>query len=221
MFDYIIQNSTMIVEKTGEHFLISALALLIGTTIAIPTGIALTRFPKISQLMISICSILQTVPSLALLAIMVPLFGVGKLPAIVALVIYSLLPILRNTYLGMDSVNKNVLDASKGMGMAWIQVVFYVQVPLALPVIMSGVRLSAVYMVAWATLASYIGAGGLGDFIFMGLNNFNYHAIIVGTVPVTVMALLFDIILGYLEQKITPKTNRAIKDISDKERING
>ena len=220
MIDYLIKNRSLLELKIGEHFLISIVALMIGTIIAVPIGILITKSPKLSQVVISFCSVLQTIPSLALLAIMVPLFGVGKLPAIIALVIYSLLPILRNTYLGMNSVDKDLIDASKGMGMTWIQIVAHVKVPLALPVIMSGIRLSAVYMVAWATLASYIGAGGLGDFIFMGLNNFNFYAIIAGTVPVTLMALLFDGLLSIVERKLTPKISRDISHQSGKESAN-
>ena len=220
MIDYLIQNRSLLELKIGEHFLISIIALMIGTIIAVPIGILITKSPKLSQVVISFCSVLQTIPSLALLAIMVPLFGVGKLPAIIALVIYSLLPILRNTYLGMNSVDKNIIDASKGMGMTWMQIVAHVKVPLAFPVIMSGIRLSAVYMVAWATLASYIGAGGLGDFIFMGLNNFNFYAIIAGTVPVTLMALLFDGLLSIVERKLTPKTSADTAHHSGKEPAN-
>lgn len=209
MINYLMQNSELLVQKIVEHFFLSVCALMIGTAIAVPIGILLTKVPKASQVVISFCSVLQTIPSLALLAIMVPLFGVGKFPATIALVIYSLLPILRNTYLGMTSVDTNIIDASKGMGMTWIQIILNVQVQLAFPVIMAGVRLSAVYMVAWATLASYIGAGGLGDFIFMGLNNFNFYAIIAGTVPVTLMALLFDGLLSLIETKLTPRTSRS------------
>jgi osmoprotectant transport system permease protein len=220
MLNYILQNSTVLAEKIGEHFLISILALSIGAAIAVPAGILLTRYKRLSQAVLSFCSVLQTVPSLALLAIMVPFFGVGKLPAVIALIIYSLLPILRNTYLGMNSVDKNVIDASKGMGMTSGQIIARVQIPLAFPVIMSGIRLSSVYMVAWATLASYIGGGGLGDFIFMGLNNFNFYAIVAGTVPVTLMALLFDGALGALEHKFTPKTSSAVGKQTGKERAN-
>jgi osmoprotectant transport system permease protein len=220
MLNYILQNSTVLAEKIGEHFLISILALSIGAAIAVPAGILLTRYKRLSQVVLSFCSVLQTVPSLALLAIMVPLFGVGKLPAAIALIIYSLLPILRNTYLGMNSVDKNVIDASKGMGMTSREIIARVQVPLAFPVIMSGIRLSSVYMVAWATLASYIGGGGLGDFIFMGLNNFNFYAIVAGTVPVTLMALLFDGALSMLEHRFTPKTSSAVGKQTGKERAN-
>lgn len=202
---WISENLGRILTKTFEHAWISLLALFIGTLIAIPIGIFLTRHKKLSQIVISIASILQTLPSLALLAIMVPLFGVGKVPAIIALVVYSLLPILRNTFLGMDSVDHDILDASYGMGLSTTQVLSKVQIPLALPVIMSGVRLSAVYVVAWTTLASYIGAGGLGDLIFMGLNNYNFEAILSGAIPVTILALLFDFILGKVEMGIIVK----------------
>jgi osmoprotectant transport system permease protein len=205
---WIIENSLRILQKTMEHAGISFLALIIGSIIAIPAGILLTRAKKLAQIVISIASVLQTIPSLALLAIMVPLFGVGKKPAIVALVIYSLLPILRNTFLGMDSVDKSLLDASYGMGMSTAQVLYKVQVPLALPVIMAGVRVSSVYVVAWTTLAAYIGAGGLGDLIFMGLNNYNFEAILAGAVPVTLLALLFDYGLGFVEKKLRPKIGR-------------
>lgn len=220
MIDYLTQNSLLLLEKTSDHLFISFISLLLGTMIAVPAGILLIKFSKLSQVVISLCTVLQTVPSLALLAIMVPLFGVGKVPAIIALLIYSLLPILRNTYLGMNDVDKNIIDASKGMGMTSIQIIIHIQFPLAFPVIMSGIRLSAVYMVAWATLASYIGAGGLGDFIFMGLNNFNYYAIIAGTVPVTLMALLFDKALSLVESHFSPKTYSNSDRIIRKENVN-
>ncbi|MDO5725456.1 MAG: ABC transporter permease [Tissierellia bacterium] len=208
MIDFLMENGTRILQKILEHILISSSALFVGILIAVPVGILLTRSKKLSQYVISLASILQTLPSLALLAIMVPILGVGKTPAIVALVIYSLLPILRNTYLGMMAVDADLLDACKGMGMTETQITTKVTIPLAMPVIMSGIQLSAVYLVSWATIASYIGAGGLGDLIFMGLNNFNFYAIVAGTVPVSLIALLLDFLIGKLRDKLTPKTNR-------------
>lgn len=206
MIEFLNQNGMVLLQKIGEHLFISITALLLGVLVAVPLGILLTNTKKIAQLFISICSVLQTIPSLALLAIMVPLFGVGKLPAVVALFIYSLLPILRNTYLGMMGVDSDLLDAAKGMGMTRTQIIIKVQVPLALPVIMSGIRLSAVYVIAWATIAAYIGAGGLGDFIFAGLNNFDFSYILGGTIPVTLLALFLDLFLGRLEKLLTPRT---------------
>ena len=158
--------------------------------------------------MIGIASVLQTIPSLALLALMIPFFGVGKFPAIIALFIYSLLPILRNTFIGMKNVDRNYRDVAKGMGMTNLQSIFTVELPIAIPTIMAGIRLAAVYVIAWATLASYIGAGGLGDLIFSGLNNFQPPLIIAGTVPVILMALIIDQLLGLLEDRMTPAALR-------------
>ena len=146
---------------------------------------------------------------MALLAMMIPIFGIGNLPAIVALFIYSLLPILRNSYLGIKNVNPAVLDAAKGIGMNNIQSIFQVELRLAAPVIMSGIRLSATFVIAWAALASYIGAGGLGDFIFNGLNLYRSDLILGGSIPVIILALVTDYLLGKVEQLVTPKTARA------------
>lgn len=211
MLEFLEVNGATLLEKIGEHLYISFSALVLGILVAVPLGILLTNTKKLAQFFISFCSILQTIPSLALLAIMVPLFGVGKTPAIIALFVYSLLPILRNTYLGMIGVDEQLLDAAKGMGMTRYQIIRKVQFPLALPVIMSGIRLSAVYVVSWATIASYIGAGGLGNFIFAGLNNFDFSFILGGTIPVTLIALIMDLLLERLETKVTPQTFSTVK----------
>ena len=192
MIEFISIYGQEIVVKIGEHIFISLFSLGLGILVAVPLGILVSANKKLSQLFITIASILQTIPSLALLAMFVPLIGIGKVPAISALFVYSLLPIIRNTILGMEAVNKDTLDAAKGMGMTRGQIVKQVQLPLASPIVMAGIRLSGVYVFAWATLASYIGAGGLGDFIFTGLNNFNFSMILAGTIPVSLLALLFD-----------------------------
>lgn len=191
-------------SKSAEHLYISGIALGLGILVAVPLGILLTRLPKIASFVIGIASVLQTVPSLALLALMIPFLGVGKFPAIIALFIYSLLPILRNTFIGMKNVDRNYRDVAKGMGMTDLQSIFTVELPIAIPTIMAGIRLAAVYVIAWATLASYIGAGGLGDMIFSGLNNFQPPLIIAGTVPVILIALVTDLLLGFLEDHLTP-----------------
>jgi osmoprotectant transport system permease protein len=207
--DFLTTNGSELLFKTGEHFYISSLALLLGVVVAVPLGIVLTRFKRYSGFIISFVSILQTVPSLALLALMIPLFGIGKVPAIVALFIYSLLPILRNTFIGISNVDSNIVDSAKGMGMTENQIILQVKLPLAAPVIMSGIRLAGVYVIAWATLASYIGAGGLGDYIFNGLNVYDQEMIIWGTLPVTLLALLADFLLGKLERVVSPQTTSA------------
>lgn len=209
--DFLTTNGPELLLKTGEHFYISALALLLGVLVAVPLGIVLTRFKRCSGFIISFVSVLQTIPSLALLALMIPLFGIGKVPAIVALFIYSLLPILRNTFIGISNVDSTIVDSAKGMGLTDNQIIFQVKLPLAAPVIMSGIRLTGVYVIAWATLASYIGAGGLGDYIFNGLNVYDQEMIIWGTLPVTFLALLADFLLGKLEKVVSPQTTSATK----------
>ncbi|HZJ86259.1 MAG TPA: ABC transporter permease [Erysipelotrichaceae bacterium] len=207
---FLIENFTQLIMRVWEHLFMSMTALMLGVIFAVPLGLVISRNKRLSNTIIAISSVLQTIPSLALLAMMVPIFGVGRFPAIIALFIYSLLPILRNTVLGMNSVNKDVVDAAKGMGLTNRQLIFKVQVPLSVSVIMAGIRLSAIYVVAWTSLASYIGAGGLGDFIFNGLANYDFKYIIMGTVPITLLALIIDGLLGMLEERLTPKFKRSI-----------
>lgn len=210
MINFLNQYGADILSKTGQHIYISAVALALGIIVAVSLGMLLTRAPKISGAVIGLASVMQTIPALALLAIMIPIFGIGSTPAIVALFIYSLLPILRNTYLGLTSVDPALIDAAKGMGMNSFQRMWKVELQLALPVIMAGVRLSATYVIAWTALASYIGAGGLGDLIFNGLNLYRSDLILGGSIPVIILALVADFLLGKLEAKLTPKTTQEV-----------
>lgn len=205
MIDFFTQNTSDILLKTWEHFYISIIALFLGAIVAIPLGVALSKTERLAKIVLAITSVFQTLPSLAILALMIPFLGVGKVPAIVALFIYTLLPILNNTFAGMRSVNKDVVRAGESMGMTPMQTIRMVELPLAIPIIMAGIRLSAVYVIAWATLASYIGAGGLGDFIFNGLNLYQTDFIVGGAILVTALALLTDFILSNVERWVTPK----------------
>ncbi|MBM7616841.1 osmoprotectant transport system permease protein [Weissella uvarum] len=202
---FMSEYGSEILSKSGQHLYISAIALILGIIVAVPAGIALTRADKLANPIINIVSALQTIPALALLTLMLPIFGIGRTPAIIALFIYSLLPILRNTYLGMSNVDAGYRDVAKGMGMSNLQSIMQVELPIALPTIMAGIHLSAIYVISWATLASYIGAGGLGDLIFSGLYNYQPSLIFAGTIPVTVLALLVDFLLTKLEKVFTPK----------------
>lgn len=202
---FFAENGENLVRLIWEHLYISAISVSLGVLFAVPMGIWLTRInDRVADLVIGFVSILQSLPSLALLTLMIPLIGVGQVPAIVALFIYSLMPIMRNTYAGIQSVDEGMVDAAKGMGMTTIQLLQKVELPQAAPIIMAGIRLSTTYVIAWTTLASFIGAGGLGDFIFNGLNLYIPELIIGGTIPVTVIALLADFLLSRLEQKVTP-----------------
>ncbi len=199
------ENGADLLLKSWEHIYISLIAIVAGVLVAIPLGILLTRLPKIANFILGLLNVLQTIPSFAILALFIPLLGVGIIPAIVALFFYSLMPILRNTYIGLRDVKKDLIEAGVGMGMNEWERIRLVELPLAIPVIMSGIRLAAVFLIGWATLASYIGAGGLGDYIFSGMNLYKPEFILAGAIPVTILALLTDLFLGKVENWVTPK----------------
>ncbi|HCL0418671.1 TPA: ABC transporter permease, partial [Salmonella enterica subsp. enterica serovar Typhi] len=204
LVQFLQHNGGEMLYKTWEHLYISIFAVLLGIIFAVPLGVVLTRMKKGAGVVIGVVNIIQTLPSLAILAFFIPLLGVGKIPAIVALFFYSVLPILRNTYTGVKGVNQNLLESGKGIGMtAWEQIRL-VELPLSVPVIMAGIRTSTVYLIGWATLSAFIGGGGLGDYIFIGLNLYQPEYIIAGAVPVTILAIVIDYILSKTEDKVTP-----------------
>ena len=184
-----------------EHIQISFYALVIALIIAIPLGIYLTYKKKIAEIVIGLTAIMQTIPSLALLGLLIPIMGIGRKPAITALVIYALLPILRNTYTGINGVDPVYMVASRAMGMNKLQQLFKIQLPLAMPVIMAGIRTATVLIIGTATLASLIGAGGLGKLILLGLDRNNMDLILLGAIPSALLAVLFDFVLKKLENK--------------------
>ena len=184
-----------------SHFMQVGIAISIAISLAIPLSILLTRpkFKNLGQKIISIVNIGQAVPSLAMVAIFMPLMGIGFKPAITALVIYGLLPIVRNTLAGLISVDDDIKEAARGVGMSGIQVLFQIELPLALPIIMAGIRTSTVITVGTATLTTLIGAGGLGKLIFMGIELFKPEYLLVGSGATALLAVTLDRILGILE----------------------
>ncbi|MEC1545006.1 ABC transporter permease [Bacillus halotolerans] len=214
IIEFLQTNGGELLYKTYEHITISLIAVILGVAAAVPLGIVLTRMKKGAGTIIGIVNIIQTLPSLAILAFVIPLLGVGKVPAIVALFFYSVLPILRNTYTGIRGVNKNLLESGKGIGMTAAEQIRLVELPLAAPVIMAGIRTSTIYLIGWATLASFIGGGGLGDYIFIGLNLYQPEYILGGAVPVTILAIVIDYVLALTERKITPAGLQGMKEVS-------
>lgn len=214
IWGFLASDGDLLLVKTWEHLYISFAALFLGVIVAVPLGILLARLPKIAGFVMGVAGVIQTFPSLAILAFFIPLLGIGKVPAIVALFFYSVLPILRNTFTGIQGIDKNLLEAGRGMGMTQIERIVNVEIPLAIPIIMAGVRLAAVYLIGWATLASFIGGGGLGDFIFDGLNLFRTELVVAGAVPVTLLAILIDYLLGKLEHFATPKGIRGQREMA-------
>ncbi|RIN50826.1 ABC transporter permease [Staphylococcus simulans] len=209
MKEFLQEYGGELIQKTGEHFFISIVALLIAIVVAVPIGILLAKTKKAASIVLTTAGVLQTIPTLAVLAIMIPIFGVGKTPAIIALFVYILLPILNNTVLGVQNITPDVRQAAISMGMTKFQLMKDVEMPLALPLILSGIRLSSVYVISWATLASYVGAGGLGDFVFNGLNLYNPIMIVSAAVLVTTLALIVDYVLRAVEKWAVPKGLKA------------
>lgn len=189
-----------LLQTLFEHIQISFIALLIATLIAIPIGIWLTRHTKVAEPIINIAAIMQTIPSLALLGLMIPFFGIGRVPAIIALVIYAILPILRNTYTGIKEVDPSLKEAAQGIGMNTYRQLKNVEIPIAMPVIMAGIRTAMVLIIGTATLAAFIGAGGLGDLILLGIDRNNMNILLLGAIPAALLALLFDYVLKRMEK---------------------
>ena len=193
-----------ILLASWEHLQLTLISLLLANLIAIPAGIFLKRSRKWAEPVIGVTAVFQTIPSLALLGFMSPLLGIGKIPAIVALTIYGLLPILRNTYAGITGVNPAAIEAGTGMGMTSLQILWMIELPMALAIIMAGVRTATVLIVGVATLAALIGGGGLGELIFRGIAMANSPLILAGALPAAALAVFFDYALKHLEYRTQP-----------------
>jgi osmoprotectant transport system permease protein len=194
-----------LVQALLQHIQLVLISMLIAILIGVPLGILITRVKLLEGPVLGAAGIMQTIPSLALLGFMIPLFGIGIKTAVAALFLYSLLPIIRNTFTGIKDVDKSTVEAAKGMGMTDFQILFRVQLPLALSVMMAGIRTATVINVGTATLAAFIGAGGLGDFIFIGISRNIDALVLIGAFPAALLALLFDWLLGLLEKATTPR----------------
>lgn len=207
--DFLRDRYPDVLTALGDHLYISAVSILLGCIAAIPLGIYLSssKINWIKSFAFGVANIFQTVPSLAILAILIPLMGIGMKPAIFALFLYSLLPILRNTYAGFQSVDNSIVESARGMGYGTRQRLFQIQLPLAFPYIMSGIRVTTVYIISWATLATLIGAGGLGDLIFAGLGVNRNELIFTGAAAAVILALTADFILGQVEKRVTRRVN--------------
>jgi osmoprotectant transport system permease protein len=199
LWEFMHQQSDKLLMQTLQHIGLTFISLLIAVIIGLPLGIWITRHKRFSGIVLGIAGILQTIPSIALLGFMIPLLGIGAKPAIVALLLYALLPIIRNTFTGIGGVDPSVKEAAQAMGMSKWQVLSKVELPLAMPVILAGIRTATVINVGVATLASYIAAGGLGEFIFGGISLNNTNMILAGAIPAALLAILFDFLLSRIQ----------------------
>ncbi len=201
---YLWERRREILSLTGEHVLLVLLSTLCAVAIGIPLGVFLTRRPRLARPILGLAGIVQTVPSLALFGFLIPLpvlGGIGARTAIVALIVYALLPILRNTHAGVLSVDPSVVEAATAMGMTRRQRLWWVELPLALPVVLAGVRIAAVISIGLATIAAAIGAGGLGVLIYRGIAIVDNRLILAGALPAALLALGADVLFGAIERR--------------------
>ena len=205
IFDYILRNPAEVLQMTLEHLALVAVAMALAVLLGVPLGILLTRSRSLRQAILGVANVVQTVPSLALFGFLIPvpfIGGIGARTAVVALTLYALLPILRNTYVGITAVDPAVVEAARGMGMTGRQMLWQVELPLSLGVILAGIRVATVICIGVATIAAAIGAGGLGNFIFRGVAMVNNQVILAGAIPAAVLAVMADMGLGWAERRL-------------------
>ena len=198
-------NWPRLVTAFTQHVQIALTSVSFGALISVPLGIVLTRLPGIGQKVIAVMSILQTIPSMVMFGLLLPFAGIGRPTAIVVLTLYSVLPILRNTYTGISDVSPSYVEAAKGMGMNNMQILLRVELPIALPVIVTGIRISSVYIISWSTVATIVGAGGLGDIIFIGVARHDQAMILLGAIPASLLAVFTSFFIGKLSKAVTPR----------------
>lgn len=208
VFRFMLQNQSQVVELTVEHLWLVGVSTVFAMLMGIPLGIVIAHRPAWKRVVLGSANIIQTIPSLALFGFLLPVPWVGERAnrlAILALTLYALLPIIRNTFTGIRGVDQAVVEAGRGMGLTEVQLLFQVELPLAVSVILSGVRVALVISVGLATIAAAIGAGGLGEFIFRGLAMVDNSVILAGAIPAAILALLADFGVGWLERQLQPR----------------
>lgn len=213
LWSYYIQNSEYVFEQFYRHFLMSAYGVIFAAIVGVPLGILIARYSKLSTWVLSLANIIQTIPALAMLAVLMLVMGLGTNTVIASLFLYSLLPIIKNTYTGIKSVEKPVLESGSAMGMTRFQLLYMVELPLSLSVIMAGLRTALVIAIGVATIGAFIGGGGLGSIIIRGTNVTDGAAIILaGAIPTAVMAVAADYLMGLLEKYLSPKNSKTAKE---------
>ena len=204
-WSFFAEHRAEILSATVDHLMLVVIAMLVAMAIAVPLGMFIVGRPALRAMSIGVANVFQTIPSLALFGLLIPIpfiGGIGRRTAIVALVLYALLPILRNTYVGLNGIDSAVLEAAEAMGMTSAQILFRVRFPLALSVILAGIRTATIITIGVATIAAEIGAGGLGTFIFRGVALVSDSLILAGALPAALLALLADFLLGLLERRL-------------------
>jgi osmoprotectant transport system permease protein len=199
---YLFEKRGVILLSALRHMEVSAIAIFLSVVIAIPLGILITRYRKIAHVVVNSANIGQTIPSLAILGLVIPFLGIGLKPAVFALVLRGVLPIINNTYSGIINVDRSLIEAGRGIGMKDRQILTLVELPLSFPVIMAGIRTATVLSISIATLAALIGAGGLGDLIFQGIVMADTNLLLAGSIPTAILAIGADTLLGVAERRL-------------------
>ncbi|QUE87062.1 glycine betaine ABC transporter substrate-binding protein [Exiguobacterium alkaliphilum] len=203
-FNYFASNTDQIGTLLLEHLQLTVFAVSLAVLLGVPLGILILRTPRLAKPVLGLTSVVQAVPSLALLGFLIPFIGIGSTPAIIMVVLYSLLPIVKNTYTGLSSIPGDTLESAKGIGLTDRQILSKIQLPLALPIIMAGIRISAVTAVGLMTISAFVGAGGLGYLVFAGIQTVDNNQILAGAIPAGLLALLIDFVVSRIEYKVAP-----------------
>lgn len=214
VIDFIISNWDLLIERTVEHTVLVTIAVGMAIVTGVPIGIAITQNRRVADTVLYIASVIMTIPSIALFGIMIPLLspfghGIGYVPAIIAVMLYSQLPIIRNTYTAINNVDPALREAARGMGMTGVQRLRRVEIPIAVPIIITGVRIAVVMNIGIMAIAAYIGAGGLGTFISRGISQTDPRQLITGALAVSILAIFADYALLWLNKKLSPAGLRA------------
>ncbi len=204
MKDLISTYGSMLVNAIVTHTIYVIICVAIGFVLGLVLGIALSRMPKWANILMPVISVFQTIPGLVFIGVLFLWLGMVPATVIIALSIYALFPVLKNTYAGLLSVDPKYIEAAKGCGMSSFQSILRVELPLAMPTIIAGLRMSAIYTVSWTVLASMIGLGGLGDFIYQGTASNNTTLILLGAIPAALLAIVIGWLIDLLQKKVTP-----------------
>lgn len=217
--NYLLANKEQIFMLTKEHIELTILSVTLAILIGVPIGILISQFSKINKPVMGMANIIQAIPTMALLGFLIPFFGIGFVPSVFMVVLYSLLPIIKNTFMSISGIDPQIKEAAEGIGMTKLQILFKVQIPMALPIIMAGVRISAVTAVGLMTIAAYIGAGGLGYLVFSGIRTANNYQILAGAIPACLLALFIDFIASIIEKAVVPHGLRLNENKSTKKEV--
>lgn len=205
LFDYLQNNHELITRSIIQHLKISSLSVATAVLLGVPIGIFSTRYERLSTLLLNLIDTIYTIPSLALFGLMIPILGFGTFPALIVLVLYSLMPIVQNTNAGIKNINKSIIESANGMGIGKLRLLFTIELPLALTVILAGIRTALVNSIGLTTVAAYIGAGGLGVLVLRGISAVSVLLICIGSIPVILMSIAGDYLLKVVEERYSFK----------------